>query len=436
MKSDTTGRRHRSAVFLGVLCLAACGDSVVPGPPASQETAITVVEPPSLRVAAPGRLSAGDTLTVLGSGFDPNMDIVLQITGTFTPAFGPAEPVDFAVPARFVDSGRVEWVFEPDVPPAGFGNTVGVLDASITAVQSDSDVASDPSAALNVTLDVAPSLILWEASPANTVCGARFVHTTVVPSVPISRLFEIEVEAVGLEEPVELRASWLVVSEQQDNNVIESEGDRIRTQTLPARQGTFLIDPRFLTLGTLSGNIPITLVAEGADGTLLQRTYDLELRRESIVEYDGNVVVRELLAPVQVSSCLPGGEFGRNVTYNSGQNETRNRSFTLSASLNLDLWIVDAGFGFSTSQAVSSSESESLSLSGRVPPGQFGVFYRQTERLERTGAVVTTDVCGNRFEAGRAFVTDWNWAPDLALTTSGSCPPAPPSNLPAAEVFQ
>ncbi|MEM6533295.1 MAG: hypothetical protein AAF654_11760 [Myxococcota bacterium] len=436
MNSDSWGRRHRSAFFLGVVCLAACGGSVVPQPTQSRGNPIVVLDPPSLRIAAPGRVAAGDTITVLGSGFQASAEIVLRIEGTFRPDLGPEENVNFTVPARYVDSGRVEWDFEPEVPPLGFGNSVGVLRASVTAIQSEGDVASDPSPPMEVTLDVGPSLILWSAAPENIQCGERFVGATLVRDEFGPRMFEIEAEAIGLEEPIEMRVSWLMLGTAPDVNAPLPESERIRELMLIDRHGLFTLDPGYLPFGDLSGNVQVSLFAEDATGVVLQRNFNIEVRREYTIEYDGNVELRELFAPVQVSSCLPGGEFGRNVSYNGGQTESRSRTLGLSANVNFDLWVIDAGFGFNTSETVSSSESESLSVSGRVPPGQFGVFYRQTERLERTGFIVRSDVCGNRTEVGRAFVTDWNWAPDLALTSNGACPPAPPSNLPPAEVFR
>ena len=47
----------------------------------------------------------------------------------------------------------------------------------------------------------------------------------------------------------------------------------------------------------------------------------------------------------------------------------------------------------------------------------------------------TVTVSADEIVVGEARVTDWNWAPDLAVTQDGVCPPAPPSNLPPAQVF-
>ncbi len=80
---------------------------------------------------------------------------------------------------------------------------------------------------------------------------------------------------------------------------------------------------------------------------------------------------------------------------------------------------------------VSSTETISRDFGGTIIAGTYGVFYRQTLRLLRRGLIVTYNLCGEAQSVGDYDLTDWAWAPDLAL--GDQCPPLPPSNLPPAQ---
>lgn len=85
--------------------------------------------------------------------------------------------------------------------------------------------------------------------------------------------------------------------------------------------------------------------------------------------------------------------------------------------------------GESVLESVSTTTSTSLDVTAHVWAGQYGVWYRQTARLIRFGAVVAYDLCGNGDEVGEISLDDWTWAPDLAI--GDECPPA--TNLPPAQ---
>ncbi|MBX3251108.1 MAG: hypothetical protein KF901_28285 [Myxococcales bacterium] len=92
---------------------------------------------------------------------------------------------------------------------------------------------------------------------------------------------------------------------------------------------------------------------------------------------------------------------------------------------------VGASLGESETEiyTVSTTEATTLAVTGAVWAGQYGVWYRQTTRLARFGAVVAFDLCGNGTQVGEVLLDDWTWAPDLAI--GDACPPEP--NLPAAD---
>ncbi len=419
-----------------------------------REPEVIVMEPPEIRAMAPAALRAGDTVTVLGSGFVQEAEIVLQISGVFEQSNGAQDEVAFEVPASFVNAGRLEWTFEPVQPPAGFGHEVGTFRGTVSAVMSASDASTDPSEPMSVEIEVEPSLVIWRARRDGSECPKR-IATTIAMRTPgageiafdwdnfLEPPYElgaapkvvVDVEAIGFGSgsvvaPLEISAAYVDLT---GDPVVETRDITIgRATRFELNPGTITMYEREQQTFPMAVNFRVVT----SDGETLDRSIRFEYAWDQYVAYDGDVILEELYPPVQVSGCLAGGTLGRNVSYNSGTNETRGISTSLSGNFAVETWILDIGFGFSTSSSRSSSESESLSISGRILPGQYGVFYRQTQRLERTGRIFRRNACGEAVEVGQAFVTDWNWAPDLAFTTDGVCPPAPPSNLPPAQVFE
>lgn len=419
---------------LGVACVllaVACGDDGRVAQLTGEDGGgLEVREPltaPSVRLLSPPTWAAGDTVVVLGSDFvaPERGSVSLVLRGEFIEESGKRLTVDVEVPAKFRNAGRVEFVFEPALPPQGFGHEVGSFEGEVLAVNRD-DVEEVASASVAARVDVGPSLIVWAARPSGAACAKPRVDSTLADEV-----IDIDLEAVGLAPattyaPLAFRVSYTRLDgEPQVHEATLTGGRSARLEVAPGA----------LPPGQVEASVLINASVEDGQGTTLSRTLSVDVGLPYFVRYDGNVRIAELYPAVQVSSCLPGGEFGRDVTYSGGQSESRSRSVSYSVNLGLDLWVVNVGFGLSVSESVSSDQSESLSISGRVLPGQYGVFYRQTQRLVRLGRIMRRDECGALFQIGEARVTDWSWAPDLALTSNGQCPPAPPTNLPPAQVF-
>jgi hypothetical protein len=124
----------------------------------------------------------------------------------------------------------------------------------------------------------------------------------------------------------------------------------------------------------------------------------------------------------QSQSYAETNSFTRTETWNS--TKSYSEAATQSESVAMSL-----GETTTETLTVSTTEAESLATSAEVFAGQFGVWYRQTTRLHRSGVIVAYDLCGNGSEVGEVQLSDWTWAPDLAIGTS--CPPEP--NFPQAE---
>jgi len=88
------------------------------------------------------------------------------------------------------------------------------------------------------------------------------------------------------------------------------------------------------------------------------------------------------------------------------------------------------------SEATVKSESRTVSqsLSGVIPRGRFGIFYRQTTRWVRRAEVRSFDLCGVASHMGELQFNEWDWAPDLAIGNECEALP-PPSTMPSARCF-
>lgn len=108
----------------------------------------------------------------------------------------------------------------------------------------------------------------------------------------------------------------------------------------------------------------------------------------------------------------------------------------------------DLSEGTSVSEVVSEDNAEALSeatvtstsrtvgqeLSGFIPRGRFGIFYRQTTRWVRRAEVRSFDLCGVASHMGELQFNEWDWAPDLAIGDECGAVP-PPSTMPSARCF-
>jgi len=90
--------------------------------------------------------------------------------------------------------------------------------------------------------------------------------------------------------------------------------------------------------------------------------------------------------------------------------------------------------GLSTAEDNTWSESSSIetstSITGLIPRGRYGVWYRQTTRSVRRAEVRSYDLCGVASHLGELQFNEWTWAPALAI--GDTCTPLPVSQLPKA----
>ena len=147
-------------------------------------------------------------------------------------------------------------------------------------------------------------------------------------------------------------------------------------------------------------------------------------------EVSGSFGLDKLVSIGVGANSKVGGDVSSSSSNNQSRSEGVNQSSTTTETESVGQSNGESQ-GQGISWAVSSSEVISRSFGGDVIAGTYGVFYRQTLKLVRRGAVVAYNQCGYPQVVGEVDFTDWTWSPDLAL--GPDCPPLPASNLPSAE---
>jgi len=139
------------------------------------------------------------------------------------------------------------------------------------------------------------------------------------------------------------------------------------------------------------------------------------------------------------SGTSVGGSYALSSTNSSSRSiedtQARSQSHTMELGGATDISTVSSE-GMTESEertwVVSSEHTTLTEYSGFIPVDRFGVFYRQTLRLVRTGYLRSYDLCGRSEVQGKMNFNEWTWAPALAI--GESCTPSlPKSDLPAAQ---
>jgi hypothetical protein len=426
---------HRILCLAVTVAVSACGAESTLAPDNSTDpNAIEELPVPFVDALTPSRFSLGQRISVFGSGFaSPSRGATeLHLRGTFTPQAGTAADVDVVVPLHYVNPGLADFVFEAGHAPSGFGDTIGTFNGYGWAVSRDHDgvVTGQTEAPHLFALSIAPSIAVWAFGPDTGTCEKPTSGDSVVGTK-----FNLSVQLLGFAlptvyNPITVEVLYAPVA-----------GGDFQRQTFSITSGDTLdvagIDFGPLPDDVLTGTGSVSVSAHDTEGTTVTRAVSVLLHRELYVEYDGNINLAETYDAAAVSGCISGGEYGRSVNYTESSGETRSRSVAINAGAGLTIIpsILNLSFGINVSESISSNTSQSLAISGHVIPRQYGVFYRQTQRLLRRGTIVQFSSCGVKNPLGEALVTDWTWAPDLAITNNGVCPPFPDTNLQAATLY-
>ncbi|MCK6550736.1 hypothetical protein L6R52_33170, partial [Myxococcota bacterium] len=199
---------------------------------------------------------------------------------------------------------------------------------------------------LELELDVEPSIVVRELDPVTASC------TGPAKRALGGAAYHLRVEAIGF-TPVTytytLSAPALDAAPLAIRHLASGRFD------LAGERGD-LVFPE-VPDGMPSYRAIVTIQALGDDGRTRSTAFAIGVHRPIELFYDGNVDVAEILAPVPVSGCIPGGEAGRDVTYGESVSETRQRSYDVSWN---ESWLASHTVSSGGSQTVGASETNGV----------------------------------------------------------------------------
>lgn len=359
------------------LWAAACGEGI--GDPKVVPEAATA---PRIVALSTYDASLGTLVEAYGDApFPDGADrrVALRFVGRFEPDAdgGPAAapiPVDVTADARRADASTLRWAgFGPYANPfapgvSAPGRFVGEVRAKLVDA---SGAAIESSEGTPVSFRVRPSVVIRELQPLSASCAG-----------PVTRAlgggaYRLRVEAVGFEpERFTYRLAFPAV-----------EQGALEVRTLPrakldgiGERGDFVLPEVPRGLASYAAIVSVEGLAK--DGKTYATSFALEVTRPLELFYNGNVEVAEIMAPVPVSACIPGGEAGRSVEYAESQSESRAKGFdvnwnqswlsehTVERGTSTTIGLNESnGVGFSTSDG----QSFNWSLGGEVSGG-FSLF--------------------------------------------------------------
>lgn len=316
--------------------------------------------------------SVGALVEVYGTDF-PKPAVgrtYLRFNGVFEGADGTREAVDYSTEPRRVDSGTLRWdQFGPYRNPFSQRGAVGTFVGTVSTrvVKADGQVV-DEANPMEVTFEVKPSVLVEEFQPTTATCD-----TGILRGIG-GAAYRLGVQAVGF-EPESFTYAISAPALQMEPIRVRQLADGTKGEV--GRRGDIILPE--VPEGVPSYGAVITILARGKAGEQVQSSFGLTVHRPLEVFYNGFIDVAEVLAPVPVSGCMPGGTLGASVDYSESQAESRNRSYS-----------VNWNEGWVQSHTVSQGSSETIGLSERNGIGfstTNGTNFNWSLGAEVTGSV-------------------------------------------------
>ena len=467
-------RRH---TILLTLTLAACGRPVTPYSPGPADggPGDAAGAAPELTSYSPGSLAVGQTLTLRGKGFATakGAEVWLRFYGKYRDSDGKTHAVDLKTRAKVVSSSKLTYRLWPDIVFHPTGDRLGTFEGRVVATNYYPDQTTRASNSMAVTLSITPTLILRRSQPKGAGCPA------VVANTLEGEQWTFTVEAVGLRKATKdeprtfywgLRAEqWEVKLKntsvyrspfpKQGTVIMEGRDSSGRTSTLGAGANSYLVKVggdlwgvlqlQSLATGTISSNssnlaATVYVVAVSANKSEARLEIDLTVRFPGEVSYGGKVKLVSQGKPESITDCIPGPK--EVITYaHDGAGAQKKRTLTVkyrevcknlvfpkpawTCSLDsLKTNNILLAFGLSGWQY---SPKPKHNLSGSIPKGHYGMFYRQQLQFHRLGLLTLWNRCGRSVVGADVILTDWAYTAELA--TGPTCPPT--TKLPPAKTF-
>jgi hypothetical protein len=268
--------------------------------------------------------------------------IELVFDGTFTRGDGRTEPVKLVQSTNRSEAGAARWTtfgpfgnpFTPRDPDIGFFK--GKVGVRVTA--ADGTVTEDPKP-INVRFDVRPSIVVSELQPTTATCDKPALRLIGGLSYRI-KTSTIGFKATNIEYAFRT-PSILNDAAGKPNFQTESDGKlRFQTKTLAhaVQNNADVVDgAEAFTLPPVPLDAPnygavMAIVAKDEKGKTITSVFGMTAHNPIGIFYDGRFELAQIYPAKPVSSCTPGGQQGREVTYNESQMESRQRMLSVTIS--------------------------------------------------------------------------------------------------------
>ncbi len=330
-----------------LLLLVGCGDAADIG--GSQIEAVA----PHVVALSTYRASVGTMIEAYGENFSSSAEgrTALVFRGTFEGQDGQREDTEFVAPVRRIDRGTVRWSsFGPYQNPFSRNGQVGRFVGTVAAQTTTSDgrLLEDPRPT-SIELEVMPSVLVHDIQPVTAQCSGPALRGLG------GAAYRLQVQAVGFEPEsftYSVAAPSVLRNPLQVRRLAQSNLDTL------GERGDFI-------LPQVPGDMPsygaiVTIEGRAKDGKSYQNAFAFTVHRPLEVFYNGNVEVAEVLAPVPVSGCIPGGISGRSVEYSESTSESRSRGYNVNWNQG---WVSAHSVEQGSSQTVGLSESNGVGFS-------------------------------------------------------------------------
>jgi hypothetical protein len=278
--------------------------------------------------------------------------VTVVFEGEFTRSDGRVVPVDLEVPVDRADRGTLRWTgFGPfAVPFDPLSDATGVFRGTVKPRLTARDGEALDGPPTDATIEVLPSIVVRDLQPLAASCAdpARLALGGLS--------YRIEVEAIGFDPG---SFTYTIRTPMLGDEPLES------VRHIATGPTASLGDDGSLVLPMVPEDVPayaavFVIESQSTSGATVATAFATGVHRPMEIFYNGNVEIAEIMAPIPVSGCIPGGEAGRNATYEETMTETRARSFSVNWDEN---WLRSTTVGRSTSTGTSVSEQNSVQYS-------------------------------------------------------------------------
>lgn len=322
---------------------------------------------PNVAALSTTAAAVGDEIFVMGGGFiDPSLGRTeITFDGEYHYDNGFVERRVFSIELEHVDEGTLRWSrFGPyQIPFARSGNQLGSFVGQVYATNyaHDGREARQVQSTELPGFQVLPSLVVREvtAHGEDWESDCTVVSTRLINYIP----YRLTVEAVGFEAE---RFVYTVSAGALNGGVPATEPTVVEHVS---EWGPTILDSlgeiesfRFaeVPMGVPVYRASVAVQAITAEGQAYEQFLMLTIHQPLYVRSISPPEPAELMAPVPVSGCIPGGVNGRDVTYSETTTETRTVSSAQTYSAN---WTKTYTESHTDTYGESGSESNKIGFS-------------------------------------------------------------------------